>query len=51
MAAERRTFDHRIRDLVTDSGARRLASAIGIPGSTVASWKLRGSREVLTLAP
>jgi len=30
-AAARRSYDHRLRDLVSETGARRVAQAIGIP--------------------
>jgi putative transposase len=48
-AAIRRSYDHRLRELVCGSGDRRLASRAGVPRSTAASWRQRGCRNVVTV--
>ena len=44
----RRTYDHRLRDLVCASGDPGLFSDLGILRSTVRSWLRRGSRAVVS---
>jgi hypothetical protein len=48
-ATARRTYDHRLRELVCDSGSHRLAAKAGVPKSTAKSWMRRGCREVVTV--
>ena len=45
------TYDHRLRDQVVRSGTRCLPKHVAIPRSTVATWRRRGSRPVVTIEP
>ena len=46
----RRVYDHRLRDHVWRSGTVPQARHLDIPRSTVATWRRRGPRTVVTLA-
>ena len=45
----RRTYDHRLREQVFRTGARSLDHRLHVPRSTIASWKRRGPRHVVSL--
>ena len=45
------TCDHRLRDHVVRTGTRCLPKHLAIPRSTVATWRRRGSRPVITIEP
>jgi len=45
----RRVYDHRLREHVCRTGARALGHGLHVPRSTVATWKRRGLRSVVTL--
>ena len=47
----RRTYDHRIRHAVVDSGDPGLFSSLKIPRSTCRSWLRRGARHVVSTEP
>lgn len=47
-AHSRRTYDHRIREAILESGERDLFPEFGIPPSTIRSWVHRGLPEVAT---
>ena len=49
-APNRRTYDHRIRDLVSEKRDPPLFVQVGIPLSTAASWIRRDSRPVVRAA-
>ncbi len=44
----RRSYDHRLRDLVRRTGDRRIAARIGVPRSTARGW-LEAARPVVSL--
>jgi len=44
----RRAYDHRLRDLVRQSGHLAVAKQLGVPRSTALSWVRRGPRPVVT---
>ena len=48
ISACRRTYDHRMRDLVCEERDPRLFSNLGVPHSTAASWIRRGPRPVVS---
>src|SRR3990172_5100667 len=47
----RNAYDHRLREHVCRTDARSLDLRLPIPRSTISSWKRRGLRPVVTLAP
>ena len=47
-AQSRRTYDHRIREAVLESGNRDLFPELEIPQSTIRSWIHRGLPDVVT---
>jgi hypothetical protein len=47
----RHAYDHRLRDHVVRTGTRCLPQHVAIPRSTVATWRRRGSRPVVTIEP
>jgi len=49
MAAPRRAYDHRIRELICEGADPKAAQHLNIPRPTVASWRRRGPRSVVTL--
>jgi hypothetical protein len=50
-ATRRRAYDHRIREQVCRTGVRSVDRRLNIPRSTAASWRRRGTRPVVTIAP
>jgi len=48
ISACRRTYDHRLRDLVCEERDPRMFSDLGAPHSTAASWIRRGARPVVS---
>ncbi len=48
-AALRRTYDHRLRELVCESGSLHLADKAGVCRPTAKSWLRRGTREVVSV--
>ena len=46
---QRRAYDHRLREQVCRAGARALVHRLHIPRSTIATWKQRGMRPVITV--
>jgi hypothetical protein len=51
MPRTRHAYDHRLRDHVVRTGTRCLPQHVAIPRSTVATWRRRGSRPVVTIEP
>jgi putative transposase len=47
-AQSRRTYDHRIREAILESGDRKLFPELEIPQSTIRSWIHRGVPDVVT---
>ena len=47
-AQSRRTYDHRIRETILESGDRNLFPELEIPQSTIRSWIHRGLADVVT---
>jgi hypothetical protein len=47
----RYAYDHRLREQVVRTGTRCLPKHVAIPRSTVSTWRRRGSRPVVTIAP
>ncbi len=47
-AQSRRTYDHRIREAILESGNRDLFPELDIPQSTIRSWVHRGLPDVVT---
>ena len=47
----RRTYDHRLREHVVRCGPLAVAKQLHIPRSTVSTWRRRGLRPVVTVAP
>jgi len=45
----RRSYDHRIREIVCQTGNPRIFQHLRIPRSTTASWLSRGHRRVVSL--
>ncbi|MFC1706765.1 hypothetical protein ACFL59_08085 [Planctomycetota bacterium] len=45
----RRTYDHRLRELVRTTGDVRIATKIGVPRSTAVGWLCAEPQEVVTL--
>ena len=45
----RRSYDHRIREIVCQTGNPRIFQHLRIPRSTTASWLSRGRRSVVSL--
>jgi len=45
----RRSYDHRIREIVCETGNPRIFQHLHIPRSTTASWLSRGRRSVVSL--
>jgi len=45
----RRSYDHRIREIVCQTGNPRIFQHLRIPRSTTASWLSRGHRSVVSL--
>ena len=48
---EQRVYDHRLRQLVRDTGDIRVATEIGVPRSTAAGWLRAEPQDVVTLDP
>jgi len=48
MTQSRRTYDHRIREAILETGDRELFPELGIPQSTIRSWVYRGLPDVVT---
>ena len=46
-----RTYDHRLRDLVRETGDIKLAVTAGVPRSTAAGWLRAPACPTVTLAP
>ena len=44
-----RTYDHRLRELVRETGDLRIASDLGVPRSTARSWLTGDQKAVVTL--
>jgi putative transposase len=51
MARTRRTYDHRLRDLVRDSDDVTIATRLGVPRSTATGWLRRTAGNVVTAEP
>jgi hypothetical protein len=45
----RRSYDHRIREIVCETGNPRIFQRLRIPRSTMASWLSRGRPSVISL--
>ena len=43
-------YDHRLRDLVRQTGDLGIATAVGVPRSTAAGWLRRDLQSVVTVA-
>jgi transposase InsO family protein len=50
-ARQRRTYDHRLREYVCRTGVRPSNRRLEIPRSTIATWKHRGLRSVVSIEP
>ena len=48
MTQSRRTYDHRIRESILETGDRNLFPELRIPKSTIRSWVHRGLPDVVT---
>ena len=46
---ERRVYDHRLRELVRETGDPTVATKLGVPRSTAAGWLRGGPQDVITL--
>ena len=46
---QQRTYDHRLRELVRETGDLTVATRLGVPRSTAAGWLRAGNRDVVTL--
>ena len=46
---QQRTYDHRLRELVRETGDPAFATKLGVPRSTAAGWLQGGAQEVITL--
>jgi hypothetical protein len=51
MARTRRSYDHRLRDLVRDTGDVTIATRLGVPRSTAAGWLRRKGGTIVTAEP
>ena len=49
LSGSRRSYDHRIREIVCQTGNPRIFQHLHIPRSTTASWLSRGCRSVVSL--
>jgi hypothetical protein len=49
LSGSRRSYDHRIREIVCQTGNTRIFWHLRIPRSTTASWLSRGRRSVVSL--
>jgi hypothetical protein len=49
LSGRRRSYDHRIREIVCETGNPRIFRHLRIPRSTTASWLSRGCRSVVSL--
>ena len=49
LSGSRRSYDHRIRQIVCETGNPRIFQHLRIPRSTTASWLSRGHRRVVSL--
>jgi len=49
LSGNRRSYDHRIRQIVCETGNPRIFQHLRIPRSTTASWMSRGCRSVVSL--
>ena len=49
LSGSRRSYDHRIRQIVCETGNPRIFQHLRIPRSTTASWMSRGRRSVVSL--
>ena len=48
VTSPRRTYDHRLRSIISEGGDPNLLADLAIPRSTVASWISRGPIEVVS---
>jgi hypothetical protein len=48
-APQRRAYDHRLREQVCRTGSHALSCRLDIPRSTIATWKRRGLRPVVSV--
>lgn len=48
---QQRTYDHRLRDLIRDTGDTTIATRLGVPRSTAAGWLRRPKRPVISSLP
>ena len=48
-APQRRAYDHRLREQVCRTGSHALSRRLEIPRSTIATWKRRGLRPVVSV--
>jgi hypothetical protein len=46
---QQRTNDHRLRELVRETGDLTVATKLGVPQSTAAGWLLGTTQDVITL--
>jgi hypothetical protein len=46
---QQKTYDHRLRDLVRESGDLTVATGLGVPRSTAAGWLRAERRDIVTL--
>ena len=46
---QQRTYDHRLRELVRETGDLTIATRLGVPRSTAAGWLRRPPQDVVTL--
>jgi len=51
MTRVQRSYDHRLRDLVRQSGDVKIATRLGVPRSTAASWLRRTELSIVTAEP
>jgi len=49
VAPQRRAYDHRLREQVCRTGSHALSCRLEIPHSTIATWKRRGLRPVVSV--
>ncbi len=49
MTCSFRTYDHRLRELVRQTGDVTIATSAGVPRSTAAGWLRRPSRAAVTI--
>lgn len=45
---QQRTYDHRLRELVRETGDLTVATKLGVPRSTAAGWLRGGKQDVIT---